>query len=88
MVVASQNSVPAFYQLRLVCQLRLTLERVIYALITELYAPVTVCLDLCIVLPLKLLFAQNTAGRILTGKAHQEHISSVLRNLYWLFVHF
>ncbi|KAF7238180.1 Complement C1q-like protein 3 [Varanus komodoensis] len=80
----------AFFQLRLIHQLRRYLEK--DCLVTVTHALVTSQLDFCnllyVGLPLKtvqiLQLVQNRAARLLTGTGHCVHITPVLRQLHWL----
>ncbi|XP_061466651.1 uncharacterized protein LOC133377174 [Rhineura floridana] len=80
----------AFYQLRLVAQLRPYLDR--ENLATVIHALVTSRLDYCnalyVGLPLKtvrkLQLVQNAAARVLTGIKKYDHITPVLAQLHWL----
>ncbi|KAF7248337.1 C3a anaphylatoxin chemotactic receptor [Varanus komodoensis] len=80
----------AFFQLRLIHQLRPYLEYDCLATVT--HALVTSRLDFCnalyVGLPLKtvqiLQLVQNRAARLLTGTGCYVHMTSVLRQLHWL----
>ena len=80
----------AFYQLRLVAQLRPYLDR--DNLVSVVHALVTSKLDYCnalyVGLPLKtvrkLQLVQNAAARLITGTRRFKHIRPVLACLHWL----
>ncbi|KAF7242656.1 Inactive N-acetylated-alpha-linked acidic dipeptidase-like protein 2 [Varanus komodoensis] len=80
----------AFFQLRVIHQLRPYLEY--NCLVTVTQALVTSRLDFCdalyMGLPLKtvriLQLVQNRAARLLTGTGHYVHMTPVLRQLHWL----
>ncbi|KAF7240874.1 putative RNA-directed DNA polymerase from transposon BS [Varanus komodoensis] len=80
----------AFFQLRLIHQLRPYLEY--DCLVTVTHALVTSHLDFCnalyVGLPLKtvwiLQLVQNRAARLLTGTGRYAHMTPVLRQLHWL----
>ncbi|KAF7243052.1 putative RNA-directed DNA polymerase from transposon BS [Varanus komodoensis] len=82
----------AFFQLRLIHQLRPYLEYDCLATMT--HALVTPRLDFCnalyVGLPLKtvriLQFVQNRAARLLMGTGHYVHMTPVLRQLHWLSI--
>ncbi|XP_058011152.1 uncharacterized protein LOC131184144 [Ahaetulla prasina] len=84
----------AFYQVRLVRQLRPFLDR--DALCTVTHALVTSRLDYCnalyMGLPLKgirrLQLVQNAAARVIDGAPRGSHITPILRRLHWLPVAF
>ncbi|KAF7239262.1 WD repeat-containing protein 90 [Varanus komodoensis] len=80
----------AFFQLRLIYELRPYLENDCLATVT--HALVTSRLDFCntlyMGLPLKtvqiLQLVQNRTARLLTGTGHYVHMTPVLRQLHWL----
>ncbi|KAF7252275.1 Succinate dehydrogenase assembly factor 3, mitochondrial [Varanus komodoensis] len=80
----------AFFQLRLIHQLRPYLENDCLATVT--HALVTSRLDFCnafyVGLPLKMVWilqlVQNNAVRLLTGTGRYVHMTPVLRQLHWL----
>ncbi|XP_058023921.1 uncharacterized protein LOC131190598, partial [Ahaetulla prasina] len=84
----------AFYQVRLVRQLRPFLDR--DALCTVTHALVTSRLDYCnalyMGLPLKctrrLQLVQNAAARVIVGATRCSHVTPILRGLHWLPVVF
>ncbi|XP_058023146.1 uncharacterized protein LOC131190137 [Ahaetulla prasina] len=84
----------AFYQVRLICQLRPFLDR--DALCTVTHALVTSRLDYCnalyMGLPLKstrrLQLVQNAAARVIEGAVRSSHVTPILRRLHWLPVVF
>ncbi|XP_061487325.1 prostacyclin synthase isoform X3 [Rhineura floridana] len=80
----------AFYQLRLVAQLRPYLDRenlasVVHVLVTS---KLDYCNALYVGLPLKtvrkLQLVQNAAARLLTGTRRSDHITLILDRLHWL----
>ncbi|XP_061451815.1 uncharacterized protein LOC133369973 [Rhineura floridana] len=84
----------AFYQLRLVAQLRPYLDRehltsVIHALVTS---RLDYCNALYVGLPLKtvrkLQLVQNAAARLIAGTKRSEHVTPILAGLHWLPVRF
>ena len=84
----------AFYQLRLVAQLRPYLDRddlasVVHALVTS---KLDYCNALYVGLPLKtvqkLQLMQNAAARLITGTKRFEHIKPILARLHWLPIRF